>query len=154
MDKKHKVKIHTLSRPLPPPEKLLPQEQIGKSEWARFIGGFGFAFSGLWYALRTQRNARVHLAAALLVIITGLVLHISTLEFAIIFVAITGVFISEMFNTVIELCVDLASPGYHPLAKIAKDVAAGAVLLSAMLAAIIGLLILGPPLWTLLARFF
>src|SRR5215470_4743815 len=102
--------------------------QPPKSEWTKFIAGFGYAFSGLWYALRTQRNARVHAAIALLAIILGVVLHISSIEFALVFVAITGVFITEMFNTVLEICVDLVSPEYHPLAKIAKDVAAGAVL--------------------------
>ena len=122
-------------------------QQTQKSEWGKFITGFGYAFSGLWYALRTQRNARVHVSVALLVIIVGIVLHISAVEFAILFVAITGVFIAEMFNTVMEICVDLASPDYHPLAKIAKDVAAGAVLLNAILSVIIGLFILGPHLW-------
>lgn len=119
-----------------------------KSEWEKFITGFGYAFHGLWYALRTQRNMRVHIAAALLILLVSTLLHISALEFAMIFIAITGVFIAEMFNTVIELCVDLASPEYHPLAKIAKDVAAGAVLLSAILSVIIGLFVLGPHLWT------
>ena len=127
-----------------------PIQEQGKSEWARFIKGFVYAFSGLWYAFRTQRNARVHLTLALFAILLGIFLHISAVEFAIIFIAITGVFISEMFNTVIELCVDLASPEYHPLAKIAKDVAAGTVLLNAILAVIIGLFIFGPHLWTLL----
>ena|SRR5450631_778109 len=153
MDKKHKEHVHTLHRPLLPPEDPLPPQQV-KSEWAKFIGGFGYAFNGLWYALRTQRNARVHVAAALLVIIVGLFLHLSALEFAILFVAITGVFIAEMFNTVIELCVDLASPNYHSLAKIAKDVAAGAVLLSAMLAIVIGLLVFGPHIWPFIHQLF
>jgi diacylglycerol kinase len=80
----------------------------------------------------------------------GVVLHISAVEFAMVFVAITGVFIAEMFNTVFELCIDLASPDYHPLAKIAKDVAAGAVLLSAMLSVVIGLFVFVPHLWGLL----
>lgn len=122
-----------------------------QDEWGKFIAGFGYAFSGLWYALRTQRNVRVHVAIALLAIALGIALRISAVEFAMIFVAITGVFISEMFNTVIEICVDLASPEYHPLAKIAKDVAAGAVLLSAMLAVVIGLFVFGPHLWALIA---
>lgn len=129
-----------------------PMQNQGKSEWAKFIRGFTYAFSGLWYALRTQRNARVHLTIALLAVIAGIFLRISPIEFAIIFVAIAGVFISEMFNTVMELCVDLASPEYHPLAKIAKDVAAGAVLLNAILAVIIGLFIFGPHLWELLRK--
>ena len=128
-----------------------PQE--GKeSEWAKLIAGFGYAFNGLWYALRTQRNVRVHVVIAILAILMGIVLRISAVEFAMIFVAITSVFIAEMFNTVIELCVDLASPEYNTLAKIAKDVAAGAVLLSAMLAVVIGLLVLGPHLWALVFR--
>src|SRR3989440_10394836 len=131
------------------PPELPPSSQ---GEWAKFIAGFGYAFSGLCYALRSQRNVRVHVLMALLAIALGIVLHISAVEFALIFVAITAVFIAEMFNTVFELCVDLASPQYHPLAKIAKDVAAGAVLLSAMLSVVIGLLILGPHLWELLHR--
>ncbi len=129
----------------------LPQ-YAQKSEWDKFIASFGYAFSGLFYALRTQRNARVHVAAAILAIVSGIFLHLSMLEFALIFIVIAGVFIAEMFNTVLEICVDLASPEYHPLAKVAKDVAAGAVLLSAILAVIIALLIFGPHLWIWLAR--
>ncbi|HZU70410.1 MAG TPA: diacylglycerol kinase family protein [Ktedonobacteraceae bacterium] len=121
-----------------------------KSEWAKFIASFGYAFAGLWYALRTQRNMWVHIIIAVLAIALGIVLRISAVEFAMIFVAITGVFIAEMFNTVIELCIDLASPEYHPLAKIAKDVAAGAVLLSAILAVVIGLFVFVPHLWELI----
>jgi diacylglycerol kinase len=125
-----------------------------KSEWAKFIAGFGYAFQGLWYALRTQRNARVHAVIATLATILGIVLRISAVEFAMVFIAIAGVFIAEMFNTVLELCVDLASPEYHPLAKIAKDVAAGAVLLSAILSVIVGLFVFGPHLWLLLTHLF
>jgi diacylglycerol kinase len=127
----------------------LPQREIPESEWAKFIASFRYAFRGVWYALRTQRNARVHVCIAILAILLGVVLHISAVEFAVVFVAITGVFIAEMFNTVFELCIDLASPDYHPLAKIAKDVAAGAVLLSAMLSLVIGLFVFGPHLWGL-----
>ena len=123
---------------------------VQKGQWAKFIAGFGYAFSGLWYALRTQRNARIHVGIATLVIIAGIVLHISAVEFAVLFITISSVFTAEMFNTVFELCVDLASPAYHPVAKIAKDVAAGAVLLSAILAVVIGVFVLGPHLWTLL----
>jgi diacylglycerol kinase len=132
----------------PPGPSASPiQEEVQKSAWAKFIASFGYAFSGLWYALRTQRNIRVHVFIGTCAIILGMILRIAAVEFAMIFVAITGVFIAEMFNTVFELCIDLASPGYHPLAKIAKDVAAGAVLLSAILSIIIGLLIFGPHLW-------
>lgn len=130
--------------------EITPEPQ--KSSWAKFIAGFGHAFRGLWYALRTQRNMRVHVLIALIAIILGIILRISAVEFALIFVAITGVFIAEMFNTVIELCVDLASPNYHPLAKIAKDVSAGAVLLSAMLSIVIGLFVFVPHLWPLIFK--
>ncbi|HEX4203939.1 MAG TPA: diacylglycerol kinase family protein [Ktedonobacteraceae bacterium] len=132
----------------PPPPPAAPQSEI-----AKFIAGFGYAFAGLWYALRTQRNVRVHVAIAIIVILLAIFLRLSAVEFAILFVAITGVFTAEMFNTVIELCVNLASPEYHPLAKIAKDVAAGAVLLSAMLSIIIGVCVFLPHLWPLLSRF-
>lgn len=132
---------------------LPPASRHTTSDWAKFIAGFGYAFHGLWYALRTQRNARVHAAIATLAIAISIFFRISTVEFAMIFVAITGVFIAEMFNTVIEICIDLASPTYHPLAKIAKDVAAGAVLLNAILSVIIGLFILGPHVWTFLFHY-
>lgn len=130
--------------------EITPEPQ--KSSWAKFIAGFRYAFAGLWYALRTQRNMRVHILIALIAIILGIILRISAVEFALVFVAITGVFIAEMFNTVIELCIDLASPDYHPLAKIAKDVSAGAVLLSAMLSVVIGLFVFIPHLWMLIFK--
>ncbi len=119
---------------------------------AKFLAGFGFAFSGLWHAIRSQINMKVHITIAIIAIVLGIVLHVSAIEFALIFVAIAGVLIVEMFNTVIELCVDLASPSYHPLAKTAKDVAAGAVLLSAIMAIIIALFVFGPHLWALIHR--
>jgi diacylglycerol kinase len=129
---------------------LLPDPQ--RSQWSKFIASFVYAFSGLWYALRTQRNAKIHVSIAIVAIVMGIALHISAVEFAMIFVAITGVFMAELFNTVLEMCVDLASPEYHPLAKVAKDMAAGGVLLSAMLSIVIGLFVFGPHLWALLRR--
>jgi diacylglycerol kinase len=129
----------------------LPQKPP-KSEWAKFIAGFDYAFRGLWYALRTQINMRVHLSVAMLAILMGILLHISAVEFAVIFVTIAIVFTAEMFNTAFELSIDLVSPQYHPLAKIAKDVAAGAVLLSAILSIVIGLCVFGPHLWALFFR--
>ena len=126
----------------PPGRQPPPKTELGK-----FIAGFAYAFQGLGYAFRTQRNIRVHATIALVAIILGIVLRISALEFAMVFIAITSVFSAEMFNTVIELSIDLSTPEYHPLAKIAKDVAAGAVLFSAFLAIIIGLFVFGPHLW-------
>ncbi|GHO91578.1 diacylglycerol kinase [Reticulibacter mediterranei] len=140
------------SSPSKPAEPRISPPSPPKSAWAKFIASFGYAFQGLWYALSTQRNARVHAVIATLATVLGIVLRISAVEFAIIFIAIAGVFVAEMFNTVFELCVDLTSPEYHPLAKIAKDVAAGAVLVSAMLAIVIGLFIFGPHLWLFISH--
>ena len=132
------------------PPRLPWHKPILRHGLAKFIGSFGYAFQGLGYAIRTQRNLRVHSTIAIAVVLVGLFFHVSAIEFAMLFIAITGVFISEMFNTVLEICVDLASPTYHPLAKIAKDVAAGAVLVNAILSVIIGLCIFGPHIWMLL----
>nr|BBH95628.1 hypothetical protein KTA_38270 [Thermogemmatispora argillosa] len=118
-----------------------------RSAWGRFLAGFAYAFRGLWYALRTQRNIRVHTGVALLVIVAAVLLRLSATEIALVAVAIGGVFASELVNTSIELCLDLLHPEYHPLVRAAKDVAAGAVLLSALLAVVIGVCVFGPHLW-------
>ncbi|MFI5273313.1 MAG: diacylglycerol kinase family protein [Ktedonobacterales bacterium] len=124
------------------------------SAWHAFLRGFVFAGNGLWYALRTQRNMRVHATLAALAIVLGIVLRISAIEWAIVFIAIGGVLITELLNTVVEAVVDLATPRYHPLAKTAKDVAAGAVLLNAILAVVIALFVYVPHLWPLALRLF
>jgi len=118
------------------------------------LTSFRHAFSGVWYVLRTQRNARIHLTVALVVIALGLWLGLSYAEWAIIVLTIGMVLAAESFNTVAEAVVDLATAERHPLAKIAKDVAAGAVLLMAITAVVVGLLILGPPLWRALFAMF
>ncbi len=111
------------------------------------IESFRFAFSGLWYALRTQRNTRIHLTVAVAVIALGAWLGLSLTQWALLTLSIGFVLVGEMLNTVAETLVDLISPGYHPLAKIVKDVTAGAVLLTAIISVVVGLLVLGPPLW-------
>src|ERR1051326_719246 len=123
------------------------KQDIPKPARAAFLQSFVYAFNGLRYAVSTQRDARVHLVIGLLAIGMGLWLGISPVEWGLVFVAITGVFIAEMLNTVVEACVDLATQKYHPLAKIAKDVAAGTVLLNAILSIIIGLFVFGPHLF-------
>ena len=107
---------------------------------------FRYAFAGLWYALRTQRNARIHLLAALAVTAMGLWLRLDAPRWAVLALTIALVIFAEMVNTVIEAIVDLITLEYHPLAQIAKDVSAGAVLVTAIAAVVVGLLILGPPL--------
>jgi diacylglycerol kinase len=119
---------------------------------ATFLRSFAHAWAGVMYALRTQRNAQVHLVAAAGALTLGVVLRISALEFALIFLAIMAVLVAELFNTVAEAVVDLVTSEYHPLARVAKDVAAGAVLLCAMFAVVIGLLVFGPHLWPLVTH--
>jgi diacylglycerol kinase len=111
---------------------------------------FGYAFSGLWYALRTQQNMRIHLSVAVAVVALGLYLGLDWLQWAVLTLTMGAVMIAEMFNTVAEAALDAATPYYHPLVKIAKDVAAGAVLLTAIMSVGVGLLVLGPPLWSLI----
>ena len=111
------------------------------------VQSFRFAFSGLWYVLRTQRNTRIHLAVAATVVVLGIWLGLSSIQWAVLTLTIGSVLVSELLNTVAETLVDLVSPGYHPLAKVVKDVTAGAVLLAAIISVVIGLLVLGPPLW-------
>ncbi len=111
---------------------------------------FKYAGEGLLHAVRTQRNFRIHLIATTLVVIVGLWLRLPLESWALLTLTIGLVLVVEMLNTAAETLVDLASPDYHPLAKQVKDLAAGAVLLAAIIAAIMGLIVLGPPL---LARF-
>jgi diacylglycerol kinase len=111
------------------------------------VGSFRYAFAGLWYVLRTQQNARIHLLITVGVIALGAWLEVSLTQWAVLALTIGLVLAAEMLNTVAERLVDLISPDYHPLAGTVKDVTAGAVLLSAITAIIVGLLILGPPLW-------
>jgi len=111
------------------------------------LEAFRFAFAGLWYTLCTQRNMRIHLAIVGAVITLGFYLRLPAEQWAILVLTSGMVFIIEMTNTVIENLVDLVCPDYHPSAKIVKDVMAGAVVVAAMIAVVIGVLILGPPLW-------
>jgi diacylglycerol kinase len=113
----------------------------------RVLNSFVFAFAGASYLFRTQRNARVHLAFAVAACGVAAWLKISRTDWAIIILTIGMVLILEGLNTAIEAAVDLASPAYHDLAKTAKDVAAAMVLIAAIASVVIGLLILGPPLW-------
>jgi diacylglycerol kinase len=113
---------------------------------------FRYAFSGLKYVLTTQRNAWIHAAITIGVILLGIVLHLPVVQWIILLLTIALVWTAEIFNTALEALVDLVSPQPHPLAKIAKDVSAGAVLISAIASVAIGLLIFLPPLLGLLSR--
>ncbi len=108
---------------------------------------FRYAFAGWRHVLRTQRNAWVHAVFTLAVFLMGLWLSLSRQEWAIILLTITLVWMAEIINTSLEAVVDLASPERHELARISKDAGAAAVLVTALASVLVGLLILGPPLW-------
>ena len=112
------------------------------------IESFRHAFAGLWYVLRTQRNAWIHAIATLVVIVIGLWLKIEWRDWALLILAILVVWLAEIINTALEAITDLASPEIHPLARVGKDVGAGAVLLASITAFIIGILVLMPAIRT------
>ncbi|OXM15618.1 diacylglycerol kinase family protein [Paenibacillus herberti] len=116
-----------------------------------FMRSLSLAWSGILHALRTERHMKVHLVAAVAMTALAATLDLSSLEWAALVFAMGLVFTAELVNTAIERAVDLASSGErHPLAKQAKDASAGAVLVCAVVAVIIGFIVLGPPLWRLL----
>lgn len=105
---------------------------------------FGFAFSGIYYAFRDNRNVRIHFAIASIVIIAGIFFGVSRFELIILLVMIILVMSSEMINTSIEEMTDLITTEHKREAEIAKDVAAGTVLVTSIGAAIVGIIILLP----------
>lgn len=107
---------------------------------------FGYAFAGLGYLIGTQRNAKIHITLGLLAVALGFLLGIDRGEWLALVLTITLVIAAEGVNTAVEAAVDLASPDYHPLAKIAKDVAAGTVLLTAITSLVVGMMIFLPRL--------
>jgi diacylglycerol kinase (ATP) len=108
----------------------------------RFIDSVNCAIEGIIHTARTQKHMRWHFLAALVLLPTVLFLRVSALEFTLLTVSICFVLFAELLNTAIEAVVDLVTPDYHPAAKIAKDVAAGAVLVASIGAAVMGYLIL------------
>jgi len=116
----------------------------------KFIRGFGYALNGIWQAAATQLNFRVHLVAALMAVYAGYALHISTNEWLWIILCIAMVLVAELFNTALEFLTDLVSPEYNKKAGLVKDMAAGAVLITAICALAIGLIIFVPKLLLLI----
>jgi diacylglycerol kinase len=118
----------------------------------KIIRSFAVALEGIGFSLRTQRHMRFHALAAVVVCCLAFIVSLQPLEWAVILLAIAVVMSAEMINTAVEQAVNLASPNIHPIAKVAKDAAAGAVLIAAVISAVIGLLILGPPLWDIVFK--
>ena len=107
----------------------------------RIIQSFNYAIGGIMYCFRTQRNMRIHFAVAILAVIMGVVLNITRNEMLILVLTIFFVLFAEMVNTAVEALVDMVTKEYHPLAKTAKNIAAGAVLIASLAAIIVGYLI-------------
>ena len=107
---------------------------------------FGYAFQGIFNTIRTERNIKIHCVAAILVTIFGIWLQISKTEWMICFILFGLILALELVNTAVEATVDLFTEERKPLAKKAKDAAAGAVLVAAIFAAVIGILIFIPKL--------
>ncbi|MBS1976357.1 MAG: diacylglycerol kinase family protein [Bacteroidetes bacterium] len=109
----------------------------------RLIDSFGYAFRGVGFALTGQRNMKIHFTAALIVLAAGLRFEITAMEWCVVATTIGIVMAAELFNTAIEHLVDLVSPERNALAGKVKDIAAGAVLVTALMAIVVGVLIFG-----------
>ena len=115
------------------------------------IRSFGYAANGLWVVVRGQHNAWIHAILSVAAVSLGFALGITRLEWLAVVLAIGGVWAAEAFNTALELLADAAHPERDPRVGAAKDAAAGAVLVAAGAAAVVGLLVFGPRLLALVA---
>jgi diacylglycerol kinase len=125
------------------------RDEEGAGILARERRSFGYAFAGIGHAWRTQAHLRIHVGIGLLALVLAWALALTPPEWAVVLSTITLVLVIEMLNTAVEAAVDLASPDRHPLAKIAKDVTAGAVLVAAIGAVLVALALFGPRLLAL-----
>ncbi len=116
------------------------------------VGSFAFAINGIKIAIKDEPNIRVHFIFGFIVLITGMLLRISTLEFAIIFLTIGLVIALELINTALEALVDIVSPDTHHLAKVAKDVCAAGVFTSSVTAVMVGAFIFIPRIMSALGQ--
>jgi diacylglycerol kinase (ATP) len=114
------------------------------------VRSFRFAWRGLVFLLLSQPNARVHAAATAAVVIVGLLLRLSAIEWCVILAATAAVWVAEALNTSVELLADAVAPSMHPLVERAKNVAAGAVLVASIAAVGVALLVTVPRLWALM----
>ncbi|OCA91147.1 hypothetical protein A8F94_04625 [Bacillus sp. FJAT-27225] len=110
----------------------------------RLIKSFGYALAGIGSAIRKEKNLQIHLAISFIVVVLSFLLSISKIEWLFVLLAIGGMLSLELMNTAIEKTVDLVTKEFHPLAKQAKDIAAGAVFVYALLSVLIGLIIFLP----------
>jgi len=110
----------------------------------RWIDKANVAIEGIIYSVKTQRHMRYHLAAALIVLLVALVVNVSRIELILLTMAIVLVLVTELLNTALEVAIDMIAEEYHPKAKLAKDIAAGVVLIASLGALVLAYLILYP----------
>src|SRR5204863_426751 len=144
-------RLHPVRARAAAPPRLRPRLRDGAARGAMvrmshrraqsILESFNFAFEGIIHVLRTQRNMRIHFLAAVVVLVAALAVGVSKLELIALLLAIAFVFITEMINSALEQAIDVATTSFDPLAKLAKDVAAGAVLIATVNAVAIGYLV-------------
>ncbi len=115
-----------------------------KSKWTGLIKSFSYALQGLRGAFSSERNLQIHFLFSIIAVICGFFFQITKVEWMVIFLLIGGMFSLELVNTAVEKVVDLVTSEFHPLAKKAKDISAGAVLIYAIISVIVGLIIFLP----------
>jgi len=118
------------------------------------LESFNYAFEGIIHVLRTQRNMRIHFTIAALVLVAGLATDVDRLELIALLLAIAFVLITEMINTAVESAIDVATTAFDPMAKLAKDIAAGAVLIATINAVAVGYLVFSAQISEHSARLF
>ncbi len=142
----------SISSNLQTPAKSKKESKTAWQVAPNLLISFRYAWAGIIYAVRTQRNFRIHLAIGFLALTLGISLHIQPIEAAVVAITVSAVLVMELMNTALESVVDLTvGQTYHELAKIAKDCAAGAVLIAAIAAVIVAALIYLPPLLNLVS---
>lgn len=122
----------------------ISRDDIKKRGFARFLRSFRYSMEGIWYAVKFEQSITVHYIATVATITLALIFNITLMEWCLLFIAIGIVLGAELLNTAIEAVVDMVTLEIHPLAKIAKDTASGAVFVFSLIAAVIGLIVFVP----------
>ena len=130
------------------------QDKKKQSEFRRLKRSFSYAFQGIKYVMKHERNMQIHVIIAVLVLSLAIILSIPKGEMVLLLIVIGIVFSLETMNTAIERLVDLVTEDYHPLAKLAKDLSAAAVTIFVMIAVIIGIVIFSQPIYNKVEQIF
>ena len=115
-----------------------------------FFASCGYAWRGISFAIRSQRNFRIHVIAAVLAVAAAVFFRFGQVKMILTLLTVSFVIVAELLNTALEFALDLVEAREHPVVKTAKDIAAGGVLLSVVVSVLIGLLLFGPPLLEIL----